>query len=105
MTAAEPDQSLAPQARNRGVVLAMVLILALLLSAAVVSFIRRAVIDTVITRNHDAAAQAEALARGGVRLATALVVQDRSQDPRLMSLEEFEELMARGDEQDTAEEP
>jgi type II secretory pathway component PulK len=86
-------------------VLATVLILALLLAAAVVSFTRRAVIDTLIARNHDAAAQAEALARGGVRLATALVVQDRSQDPRLMELEEFEALMASGDEQDTAEEP
>jgi len=105
MTGAKPEKKLAPQARDRGAVLAMVLILALLLSAAVVSFTRRAVIDTVIALNHDAAAQAEALARGGVRLATALVVQDRSQDPRLMELEEFEALMAGGGEQDTAEEP
>jgi general secretion pathway protein K len=105
MTGAKSDEKSAPQARDRGAVLAMVLILALLLSAAVVSFTRRAVIDTVIALNHDAAAQAEALARGGVRLATALVVQDRSQDPRLMSFEEFEALMAGAGEQDTAEEP
>lgn len=60
--------------RERGVVLALVLILALLLSAALVTFVRRAVIDTSIIQNRDAVAQAEALARGGVRLATAVLV-------------------------------
>jgi type II secretory pathway component PulK len=53
-----------------------VLILALLLSAAIITFMRRAVIDTMIIRNRDAAAQTEALARGGVRLAMALLEGD-----------------------------
>jgi len=60
--------------RRRGAVLAMVLILLVLLTTVVVAFARRAVIDTVIARNRDAVAQAEALARGGVRLATGLIV-------------------------------
>jgi type II secretory pathway component PulK len=59
------------------VVLALVLILALLLSAAMITFSRRAVIDTMIVRNRDAAARAEALARGGVRLASAILIEDR----------------------------
>jgi type II secretory pathway component PulK len=42
-----------------------------------VGFTRRAVIDTMIVRNRDHAAQAAALARGGVRLATAFLIEDR----------------------------
>ena len=63
--------------RESGVVLALVLVLALLLSASVITFARRAVIDTMIVRNRDAAARAEALARGGLRIASALLVEDR----------------------------
>lgn len=62
--------------RERGVVLAMVLILALVLSAAIFAFMRRAMVDTVVIQNRDKAAQAEALARGGVRLAVALLLED-----------------------------
>ena len=51
--------------RRSGVVLAMVLILALVLSAAVLTFTRRAVIDRMIVRNRENLASAEALARGG----------------------------------------
>jgi general secretion pathway protein K len=65
------------RARERGVVLALVLILGLLLSTAIITFSRRAVIDTMIVRNRDAAASAEALARGGLRLATAVLVADK----------------------------
>jgi type II secretory pathway component PulK len=58
--------------RQSGVVLAMVLILALVLSAAVVTFTRRAVIDRMIVRNRDQTASAEALARGGVEIGMAI---------------------------------
>lgn len=63
--------------RESGVVLALVLILALLLSTAIITFSRRAVIDTMIVRNRDDAAQAEALARGGLRLAIPILLEDR----------------------------
>ena len=63
--------------RERGVVLALVLILALLLSASIITFSRRALIDTMIVRNRDDAATAEALARGGLRIASAVLIADR----------------------------
>ena len=59
-----------------GVVLAMVLILGLLLSTAVVSFSRRSIIDCLVSRNRDNASQAEALARGGLQVALALLLED-----------------------------
>ncbi|MBW2421690.1 MAG: general secretion pathway protein GspK [Deltaproteobacteria bacterium] len=59
--------------RKSGVVLAMVLILALVLSAAVVTFTRRAVMDRMIVRNRENLASAEALARGGVQIATGIL--------------------------------
>jgi len=61
---------------ERGVVLALVLVLALLMTASVVTFTRRAVIDTTIVKNRDDAAAAEALARGGVRAALAALGAD-----------------------------
>ena len=63
--------------RQRGMVLALVLVLALLLSVSMVGFARRAVIDTMIVNNRDDGARAAALARGGLRLATALLIEDR----------------------------
>ena len=66
--------------RRSGVVLAMVLILGLLLSTAVVSFSRRSVIDGMIARNRDRAAQAEALARGGLQVAIGLILEDALAD-------------------------
>ena len=62
--------------RKAGIVLAMVLILALLLSTAIITFTRRAIVDKMIATNRNATAQAEALARGGVQLAMALVLED-----------------------------
>lgn len=64
-------------ARERGVILALVLVLALVLSVSMITFTRRAVVDTMIAANRDASAQAAALARGGVRLAIPLLLQDR----------------------------
>ncbi len=62
--------------RQQGVVLALVLVLALLLSAAVITFTRNSVVDALIARNRDNAAQAETLARGGVAIATALALEE-----------------------------
>ena len=62
--------------RQRGVVLALVLVLALLLSVSMIGFARRAVIDTMVIANRDDAARADALVRGGVRLGTAIVVEE-----------------------------
>lgn len=62
--------------RERGVVLALVLVIGLLLMTVVIGFSRRSIVDFHIARNRDAAAQADALARGGVQLATFLLLAD-----------------------------
>lgn len=66
--------------RRRGVVLAMVLILGLLLSTAVLSFSHRSMMDGMISRNRDDAARAEALARGGINVAIGLILEDALRD-------------------------
>ena len=63
--------------RNEGVVLLVVLFFALLLSSSIATFVKRSLVDAMIARNREAAARAEALARGGVRLAEALLLEDR----------------------------
>ena len=63
--------------RQRGVVLLVVLFFAVLLTGSIATFMRRATVDSMIVRNREGAARAEALARGGIRLATALLVEDR----------------------------
>ena len=63
--------------RRDGVVLLLVLFFALLLTTAIASFLSRATVDSMIARNREAAAQADALARGGIRLAQALLAEDR----------------------------
>jgi type II secretory pathway component PulK len=62
---------------RRGVVLLVVLFFALLLTSSIATFMRRSTVDALIARNRDAASEAEALARGGIRLAMALLVEDR----------------------------
>jgi len=62
---------------RRGVVLLVVLFFTLLLAASITSFVRRATVDSLVARNRDHAAQAMALARGGVRIAQALLLEDR----------------------------
>jgi len=69
--------SLIHHKREGGVVLAMVLIIGLLMSTAVIAFARRATIDSLIARNRDAAARADALARGGVQIAAFLIANDQ----------------------------
>ena len=69
--------------REGGVVLLVVLFFALLLTSSVATFTHRATIDAMISRNRESSARAEALARGGVRVATALIVEDRAQKSQL----------------------
>src|SRR5207245_1094048 len=63
--------------RRSGVVLVVVLFFVLLLASTVATFTRIALIDHMIVRNRDARARADALARGGIRLATALLLEDK----------------------------
>jgi general secretion pathway protein K len=63
--------------RRSGIVLVVVLFFALLLASTVATFTRIALIDHMIVRNRDARARADALARGGIRLATALLLEDK----------------------------
>lgn len=57
--------------------LVLVLVFTLLLVGSIATFLRRAVIDSTIVANRDALSRAEALCRGGVRLALALLLEDR----------------------------
>jgi general secretion pathway protein K len=66
--------------RQAGVILMVVLFFTLLLTASIASFQRQAVMDAMIVRNREDAAQAEALARGGVRIAQALLIHDRVEE-------------------------
>lgn len=66
--------------REGGIVLALVLIIGLLMSTAVIAFARRATIDSLIARNRDAAARADALARGGVQIAAFLIASDQGDE-------------------------
>ena len=61
---------------ERGIVLALVLVIGLLLTTAIVTFQRRYIIDAQIAANRDQAAQAEALARGGIQLGIYLLLAD-----------------------------
>jgi type II secretory pathway component PulK len=61
-------------------VLVIVLVFALLLVSAITTFLRRATLDSFVVRNRDAAARAEALARGGVELGVALLLEDRLEE-------------------------
>lgn len=65
---------------QRGVVLLVVLFFTLLLTASVASFVRRSTVDSMVAHNREHASQATALARGGVRIAEALLTEDRLQE-------------------------
>lgn len=58
---------------ERGIVLALVLVVIFVLITAVYAFQRRATIDVTIASNRLAAGEADALARGGLRVAEVLV--------------------------------
>ena len=63
--------------RRQGLVLIGVILMLALGITVVTTFLRRATVDGLVVRHRDLAARAEALARGGVELGTALVLQDR----------------------------
>ncbi len=58
---------------ERGIVLALVLVVIFVLITAVYAFQRRATIDVTIASNRLAAGEADALARGGLRVAEVLI--------------------------------
>jgi len=60
--------------------LVVALVFVLLLTASIVTFQRRAMLDWMIAHHRDAAAEAEAAARGGVRLGITLLLEDRLQE-------------------------
>jgi len=62
---------------QRGVALIAVLVFVALAGSAVVLFVKRSLFNELAIGNHENAGRAEALARGGVRLATALLIDDR----------------------------
>jgi type II secretory pathway component PulK len=71
--------SATPRRRARtesGIVLVMVLFFVLLLASAMASFLRRVAIDAGVATNRDRAQEAESLARGGVRLGEAILLED-----------------------------
>lgn len=63
--------------RDAGFILMVVLVLALLLTSATATFLRRTTVDSMVIRHRDAAAEADAAARGGVRLAISLLLEDK----------------------------
>ena len=63
---------------ERGIVLIIVLVMIFALVTAVYAFTRRAIIDTTIATNRLEAAEADALAKGGLRIAEMLVMVVRA---------------------------
>lgn len=63
--------------RREGLVLLTVLFFVLLAASGLATFVRQATVDGLSVRNRDRAAASEELARGGVALAEALILQDR----------------------------
>ncbi len=63
--------------RERGMALVVVMFFVLMSVAGVATFLRRATVDGYVSRNRELAARADSLARGGVQIATALLLQDR----------------------------
>jgi general secretion pathway protein K len=63
--------------QQSGIVLVVVLFFSLLLASTVATFSRIALIDHMVVRNRDARGRADALARGGIRLAEALLLEDK----------------------------
>ncbi len=83
--------------REEGLILILVLLFALLLASTVTTLLRRASVDVMVVENRDASREAEALARGGLALARALLIEDliqQSQDGEL-AVEASDDLWAR----------
>jgi len=63
--------------RMQGIVLPLVLIIGLLLSAGIFTFVRRSIVDGILVSNRDNGAAAMALARGGIQVGTAVAYRQR----------------------------
>ena len=63
--------------RTQGIVLPLVLIIGLLLSAGIFTFLNRSIVDGILVSNRDNSAAAIALARGGIQIGTAVVYRQR----------------------------
>jgi type II secretory pathway component PulK len=63
--------------REGGIALAIVLVVVMLLALVATTFASRSITDSMISANKDRSAEAAALARGGLRLATAILFQTR----------------------------
>ncbi len=88
-----------------GIVLVMVLFFVLLLASAMASFLRRVAVDSSIATNRDRAQQAEALARGGVRLAEAILLEDLRSKGAQGGPDSHHDLWARASELDLIDDP
>jgi general secretion pathway protein K len=85
--------------RQRGIVLVAVLFFIVLMYAAVATFVTRASIDRQLAGNRDLAARSEALARGGVQLGIALLLQDRvDEEAREFRVDTREDIWAKASE-------
>ncbi|MBW2423982.1 MAG: type II secretion system minor pseudopilin GspK, partial [Deltaproteobacteria bacterium] len=69
-----------PHKRSRGIALLIVLVIVMLMITAVYLFQRRAVINVSIARNRLAASEADAIARGGLRIGEAVAFLVRLHD-------------------------
>lgn len=85
-----------PLARRRehGVVLVVVIFFALLLASSITTFVHKALIDHMVVRNRDARSEALAIARGGVRLATALLLEDKLGETQAGAFDASQDLWA-----------
>ncbi len=85
--------------RQSGMALIAVMFFMLLAVAGVATFLRRATVDGLVAIHREYAARCEALARGGVQLATALLLQDRIDEAvRGLQVETLDDLWARAAE-------
>ena len=76
-------------------ILIAVLFFIALMASGVATFLRRATLDGMIARNRDLTARSEALARGGVQLAIALLLQDRLDEVDAPPLDSRSDLWAK----------
>ena len=88
-----------------GIVLVMVLFFVLLLASAMATFMRRVAVDAGIAINRDRAQQAESLARGGIRLAEAILLEDVRTKSEQAGPDSRHDLWARAGDLDLIEDP
>jgi len=88
-----------------GIVLVMVLFFVLLLASAMATFMRRVAVDAGIAINRDRAQQAESLARGGIRLAEAILLEDVRTKGGQAGPDTRHDLWARAGDLDLIEDP